>query len=173
MKYANKDHPILYHGTEVLGLMGILQSQKIAPVAEQKKEDLRDKSIFAREDYDSIVKYLEAPPFLITPNGGKRTIKQILKEEGIELTKANYEQLREQLIELEIEEGMRVIRESKERERYEHVWLTHEKRIAKTYAPRGIILGMEIPRDIENIANFRYYGQIGFPCSIDLRILEK
>ena len=173
MKYGNKDYPILYHGTEATGLVGILQGKKLAPIAEQKREQLREDSVFAREDYNSIVRLLEAPPVLITPVGGKRSIKQILEGEGIELTQANYGQLRDQLIELEIQEGMRGIRESRERERYEHVWLTHEKRVAKTYAPKGIILGMEIPKSIEKRANFRYYGQIGFPCSIGLENLKE
>ena len=78
-----------------------------------------------------------------------------------------------QFVKLEIKEGLRGINESGEKQRYEYIWLTPEKRIAKSYAPDGIILGFAIPPTVVRLAHTRYPGQVGFPCSIGLENLEE
>ena len=176
MKYGNQEFPILYHGTTYYTLVEILRTEKLSPQAITHQENLRKRSFFAKFGYEHIMSFMNNPNALrplTIPMGGEKTIKEIIDAEGITITEENFESLRPQLIELEIKEGMHGINTSSEKDRYEHIWFTHEKRIAKSYAPNGIILGIEIPKSIEEHAYFRFYGQIGFPQSIGLEQLRE
>jgi len=171
---VESDYPRLYHGTEGLSLVGILRSGKLRPVMEQEEEAQRENSNFRKSDYDKIVRLLDLPSLLITPNGGKRTIKQILKDEGIVLTRENYESLRPRLVELEVQEGLRGLRESPERQRYENVWFTSNQSKAKSYAPGGILLSFQIPQEIWDKAKLiggKYV--VAFPFAISLDYLKE
>ena len=173
MKYMGQNFKILYHGTDAICIPGIVETGKLMPAMERVKQQTTEDSHFRRLGFDEIQKLLEAPDFLQKHHNSKRTLKQLLTDNQVKITRENYEALRDKLMQMEVQEVMdSTFTDEQDRERYGHVWFTFDTGIARTYG-KAAVLGMKIPKSIEKQAYFRYPGQIGFPCSISLDNLRE
>ncbi len=171
MKYFETEYPVMYHGTSVSSIPGILKERALMPAIELARVRAREQSWIAEKakDFSSFKKFIALPGVdRFTLPGGKKTLKKVFEESGLTITPDNFTEMIPTLIDLEIEERVRDLKESEEKERWENVWISHNLRLAHGYSSDGVTFGIAIPQNIEVQARYRWPGQIGFPCRIPL-----